>query len=504
MTAPLVSPDHREVYHLIGPASSVFIPVLILFLAVWLILSILLWLTRKPGPLQTILWTGLFVVLPYVTLRDVLTLTGHRPPHWNYVLMLSASTVLLLIVALRSRVEFASFFNSAKEFTTVVLGFVSLSGILFLYQLLWFGWKARGLNAPIELHQRQLATVSAPTAPRIIWVLLDELSYRQVYEHRFGGLELPAFDRLASESTVFTHAVAAGDATEVAVSSLLAGVPVDQVRASADGKQLFLHESSQRRWELFDPRQSVFADAVNRGYSTSVAGWFNPYCRILPQVLDRCFWTNHLQLPGGIYPKQTIAWNTTQFVRRLLSYLAGVSPKSSLTQERQFHQLDYRELVAEADAMLNDPSANFIFLHLPVPHPPGIYNRRQHDFAMTVGSSYIDNLALADQYLAHVRGVLEKRGDWDSSTVLVMGDHSWRTTAIWSRSPYWTTEDTAASEGGVFDDRPAYIVKLPYQHEAARVDEPFQAWRTRSMINEIFSGRLQTASDLAAWAWQQH
>jgi hypothetical protein len=154
--------------------------------------------------------------------------------------------------------------------------------------------------------------------------------------------------------------------------------------------------------------------------------------------------------------------------------------------------------------MLNDPSANFIFLHLPVPHPPGIYNRRQHDFAMTVGSSYIDNLALADQYLAHVRGVLEQRGDWDSSTVLVMGDHSWRTTAIWSRSPYWTTEDTAASEGGVFDDRPAYIVKLPYQHEAARVDEPFQAWRTRSMINEIFSGRLQTASDLAAWAWQQH
>lgn len=333
--------------------------------------------------------------------------------------------------------------------------------------------------------------------------MLDELSYQQVYERRFPGLELPAFDRLASQSTVFTRVVAAGIATEVAVPSLMTGLPVDRIRASADRQRLYLHESSQQKWELFDSKRSIFADALDHGYSTAVAGWYNPYCRILPQVLDRCLWTNHLELPGGMFPQQTILWNTTQFGRRLLSYLAGVSAKWSLFQEAQFHQLDYRELFAEGDALLNDSSEDFIFLHMPVPHPGGIYNRRQHDFATSAGSSYIDNLALADQYLTHVRTLLEQRGNWDSSTVIVMGDHSWRTTISWSQSPYWTAEDAAASVGG-FDDRPAYIVKLPYQHEPARINEPFEAWRTRAMLNEVLSGRLHTASELAAWTSRQH
>src|SRR5215831_9483454 len=101
MIAPLISPDHREVYHLSGSATSVFVPVLILFLAVWLVLTILMLLTRRPGPLQTILWTSLFVVLPYVIVRDGLILTGHRLAHWTFIPVLSASSVLLLVGAQR-------------------------------------------------------------------------------------------------------------------------------------------------------------------------------------------------------------------------------------------------------------------------------------------------------------------------------------------------------------------------------------------------------------------
>ena len=46
--------------------------------------------------------------------------------------------------------------------------------------------------------------------PRVIWILFDELSYQQVYERRLPGLQLPAFDALAAQATVFTHAVPAG------------------------------------------------------------------------------------------------------------------------------------------------------------------------------------------------------------------------------------------------------------------------------------------------------
>ena len=99
--------------------------------------------------------------------------------------------------------------------------------------------------------------------------------------------------------------------------------------------------------------------------------------------------------------------------------------------------------------MLDRSSVTFLFLHMPVPHPWGIYSRRQGTFT-TGRSSYIDNLALADRYLAHVHDLLERRGQWDSSTVVVMGDHSWRTTSLWEGTSEWSAEDEdeTASEGG--------------------------------------------------------
>jgi hypothetical protein len=81
-----------------------------------------------------------------------------------------------------------------------------------------------------------------------------------------------------------------------------------------------------------------------------------------------------------------------------------------------------------------------------------------------------------------------------------MGDHSWRTQSMWKgASSQWTSEDEAASEGGQFDDRPAYIVKLPNQQSRAEVDVPFRAIRTRALFNELLNRRLVTPNDLAGW-----
>ena len=63
-------------------------------------------------------------------------------------------------------------------------------------------------------------------------------------------------------------------------------------------------------------------------------------------------------------------------------------------------------------------------------------------------TSYINNLALTDLYLAHVRRLLERRGQWDSSVVVVMGDHGWRTKLIWKSSSGWTDEDETANRDG--------------------------------------------------------
>ena len=117
-------------------------------------------------------------------------------------------------------------------------------------------------------------------------------------------------------------------------------------------------------------------------------------------------------------------------------------------------------------------------------------------------SDYLDNLALTDVFLKHVRSTLEQSGQWDSSTIVVMADHSWRTKLMWEETPEWTTEEQMASRGGQFDDRPAYVVKLPEQHMGARIDAPFSAVNTRKLFDAILAQRIRSKEELSAWAIQ--
>jgi hypothetical protein len=507
MIGPLVSPSHTTIYHLSGSVLSIFVPVLINLGVVWFALTILLWFARKPGWLQTVVWTSLIVLLPLMVLKNWFTLAQGSPPYWVRFLGLLSPVVICVTIFLALRPSFKPLFRKIQGFSEVVLGFASLSALFIICQLLWIGWQARGLNSPLPLH-RHAAVVTTGLKPRIIWILLDELSYQQVYEQRFPGLQLPAFDQLANQSTVFTHVAPAGTFTEIIVPSLMTGLPIDRIKVSANGLRLFQHNSESDAWTLFEPHQTVFQDALDAGYNTAVAGWFNPYCRILPQVLDECLWYSYDGLAGGMVPDQPIAWNTRQFALRRLDFLLsrlspGDQPTQGLIQDAKFHQMDYRDLFTAADKFLTSSSANFVFLHMPVPHPPGIYDRKK--VAFTTGStSYIDNLALADQYLAHVRLVLEQRGEWDSDTIVVMGDHSWRTQLLWAKKQNWTPEDQLASHGVQFDDRPAYIVKLPNQQKPAHIDDRFEALRTRALLDGIITDRITTPEDLATWVRQQN
>jgi hypothetical protein len=81
-----------------------------------------------------------------------------------------------------------------------------------------------------------------------------------------------------------------------------------------------------------------------------------------------------------------------------------------------------------------------------------------------------------------------------------MGDRFWRTSMIWKNSMTWTAEDEAASHGGEFDPRPAYIVKLANQQTPAQIDQPFSAVNTRALLDAVIQDRLRIPADLQTWA----
>jgi hypothetical protein len=501
---PLISPSHSLSYHFQGSPTVVFLPILLFFLLLWFVLSALLLVVRRHARIDRLVWTTLMSMLPWIVLKVWAELLDWRVPHRLSLLLFLASITTFLVLSFFWRPSFQKPFHHAQSFTATLLGFASISGMLVLVQLGWFGWQARNQNAPIALHH---SVTTANAKPRIVWLLLDELSYRQLYEHRYPGLALPAFDRLANQSTVFTHTIPAGFMTEYAVPSLLSATPADGARASADGKRFFLHNPEVDQWQPFDPHQTVFQDALDRGYITAVIGWFNPYCRILPQVLDRCLWSNHYPGPGGLSTDGSFLHNFLVPIHDLAQSAARYLhwDRRNLrveTTTTALHIRDYRELFAAADTLLADPSANFLYIHLPVPHPNGIYSRATQQLT-TSPSTYIDNLALADAYLAHLRQQLEQTNQWDSTTLIVMGDHGWRTAPMWAFDPAWSSEEQAASDGGRFDDRPAYILKLPNQHTPARIDIPYPARNTRALLDALMDQRIHTPQDLANWIASQ-
>ncbi len=487
LLAPLASPFHHQLYHLDGPLSAVIVPVLLNFAGVWIVLALLLAGGFKFRWLRICLWCFLGAFLPWMLVQDWLSLSNSSLSRSaNIVFLVLLSIALAVLLAFRSRA--LALLRRGRHLATVMLAFVAANGVIILAQILWSGWQSRQLDTPRPLHHQADAL---PSHGRILWIVLDELSYRQIYERRFPGLKLPAFDSLAAVATIFTRTVPAGNMTDVVLPSLMTGQPLDQVSAPAAGLPLQLRNASTGAWQTFNSRKTVFQDALNAGYGTAVAGWWNPYCRILSDVLDHCFWTSHTELRGGMHSGQSVISNTESPLRQVISW------HTASHESIFFHQLEYRELLAAGDKLLQDPSATFLLLHMPIPHMPGIYNRRTASFA-TSNPTYLDNLALCDDYLAHVRKELEANGTWDSTTLVIMGDHSWR---IYSNS-HLAPEEQAASDGGHFDDRPAYIVKLAHQSTPARIDTRFAALRTRDLFDNLLTGRIRTSQQLTSWAKQ--
>lgn len=501
ITGQLVASGHDVLYHWSGPIAALIAPILLEFALLWLVLTLALRTARGSGRWSVAVWLGVTLPLPWVMLKTWGNLAGRYIAPWLFAALLGLTLAAFLVALAGWRPRYVPLFERSRRFVATVMGFAAIAALCTLGQIGRLGWQARHLNAALPLHQPQ--TADTPTGPRIIWVLFDELSYRQVYEHRYPGLQLPAFDRLAAESTVFTQTVPAGSMTEEVVPSLFNGWRADAIRVSGDGRRLSLHDSASGAWTRFNPQQTVFADALHSGYGTAIAGWYNPYCRIMPGVLDQCFWAYNSPSLSGESPHRTAEGNFRRFLHnRFVSvlhlYLQLEHKPAFDASGATLHALDYTTLSASADRLLQDHSAGFVFLHMPLPHPEGFYDRATGQFA-TTHSSYLDNLALADRSLAHIRSVLEQSGDWDRSVVIVMGDHSWRTYK-WEYGATWTPEEQRATDGGHFDPRPVYLVKLPGQHTPSRIRSPYAAIHTRALLDALMDKHIQSPADLSAWA----
>lgn len=311
--------------------------------------------------------------------------------------------------------------------------------------------------------------------PRLVWLVMDELSYDKVFEHRDADLQLPVFDKLRAQSTVYSHTLPVSYWTDLALPSLMIGQEVVELHFTYMDKLSFRY-ASDNHWSKFDPQQTVFGDAERAGWNVSVAGWWNPYCAIYSGMLQKCFWTfNEAYAPMRAYKSVGAnmerslvnglhVWNDPPFLRVRLN-------ENSVVLQ---HAMDD----------INDNRIDFVFIHVGVPHFPYPFNRHTGMQETKAGHSYLDGLAYADAVLGGLMNELQKTPRWKNTTLILNGDHSWRT-EVWRVKPGWTAEDERVSGGGKFDDRPMLIVHAPGQSDGVTVTEPTPLLHVHDMIQSV-------------------
>jgi hypothetical protein len=467
---PHLSSYHPAIYHSFLPMRSVIWGVLI-DLGISTLLAALLfhYLEKSETGLRTAVWA--FVAAGLVSpLVSALTALRRAPiPYLNPNVV---SIVILLAALLLRWLRPLDYRRAVRGFgVLLVLGGCSM--LWMVPELLYQGLFAQGTDAAVpETHPALVSAGKSSRAERIVWLLFDELSYDQTFEHRFPGLSMPAFDQFKSQSVVFTNLKPAGYYTERAIPAFFLGKTVDNIRSKLNGEPLVKLDGSNR-WQAFDAQATLFSDAQRLGWTTGVVGWYNPYCRILAGTLNYCYWRMGDGQSDGALPDHSVWQNAAA---PLVEIVRGLKHEPGLAEKK--HAEDQAAIMPQAEALIRDESIRFVFIHLPVPHPPSIYNRAHRKAT----GSYIDSLVLADQSLAELMTTLRGTASAAATTVIVCSDHSWRV-PMW-RSTYWTKEDETASQGH-FDTRPVLMIHLPGQQTAREVTASFDQIHIHEIIQHL-------------------
>jgi hypothetical protein len=341
--------------------------------------------------------------------------------------------------------------------------------------LLTGGTKVRASYAGLPVASGVVPRLSSE--PRVVWIIFDELDYRLALAERPAALALPELDRMVAESLVASQAFPPGGSTETSIPALLSGLSVTNASPSSRSDlSLQLRDGTQVHWSqltnMFERTQAI-------GVRNAVVGWYHPYSRLFGRWVEDCSW-----------------WPYPRFDQeRAESFVESVSQQlhtiiSPWQLRRQYISL-YQASEAEALRVVTNRTFGLTFLHLPMPHLPGIYQPKTGDFTtwdFSTGQAYLDNLCLMDRTLGAIRQAMETSDNWSRSWVVLSADH-------------WFRE--AAKYDGRLDHRVPFLVKAP-QAMHGTYDQPFDTRVTQELILAILRGEVSEIADVQAWLKRNH
>ena len=294
---PLVSPRHSAIYNNLLPIDSMVWGVVIDLAALTLLTALLFtFLEKNEAGWCSYIWAIVLAELLPIGLGDLASMgrTAFSVRAGQYCLYGS----LLVLVLLRAA--------QPQAFRFIVRGsrmllFLAGCGLAWmLCTLLYIGIRSQPHDRSVPFRRAGLPSVAEHfPGKRIVWILFDELSYRQVFEHPYPGLQLPNFDRLISESTSFSDISPAGYHTQEVVPSLFLGRVVHDIHSNLQGAPL-VQLGSSKEWQPFDAQKNhlcrcpaAWVDHGRRGLVQPLLPHVRRYCGRLLLAAWRWFMGRH-------------------------------------------------------------------------------------------------------------------------------------------------------------------------------------------------------------------
>src|SRR5579884_1317631 len=351
--------------------------------------------------------------------------------------------------------------------------------------------------------------VRAPSAPRVIWIVFDELDGHLPFDQRPSDLALPEIDRLQSASLVADHATQTSLWTAIALPSMLSGHIYSNAQA-IDARTLRVWPEGSQNYVDWRNQPTVFSRAREMGVNAAVVGWHHPYCRILGDELAYCFALPSLHSTAALVQERQAAeagvlatiprlfWRQVYNVADMVH--GGAEPESERLRDAEIQrsqQEQYFQIRDQAYRAAVDRRIGLLFLHFPTPHPYPIYNRRAGNFDLRGARDYFDNLALVDRTIGELRRALEQAGLWNQTALLITGDHGLRP-ANWTGHLGWTAQLDRLT-GGRNPVNVAFLLKMGANEKPVLTHKEFSNVVSGDLSLAILRGEVKNLPEAVQW-----
>lgn len=405
--------------------------------------------------------------------------------------------LLSLLVVVTLRYGLARVSQAAAVIALVLAPF----GVLALSQATWLAVKYGRMWQ--EEPSAPVLETNVKGQPRVLWLIFDEMSQELAFANRPPSLDLPNFDRLRAEALLATNAFPPAGHTTQSIPALLTGRLIAAVKPAGPGELMLTFAAGQTAvgWSS---QPDIFTEARAAGFNTALAGWYHPYCRVIGHQLTSCTWEpfvsrdgpRRLTMPARLLRQQSDLLPLLPFTGRLRNRLIQVTTEDYRIPQRSA----YEALLAGAIRAATNPNLGLTFVHLPIPHPPYVYDRRRGVWETSEQLEYLDNLALADKALGDLRQAMERAGTWENTTIVISSDHWWRTD-LWqpARIDSFFSQTDARNVRDRVDHRIPFLVRMAGQTTGSRYQAEFNTVLTHDLILDILKRRISSADQLATW-----